>query len=166
MLLVWFIFEQSQFPISSHWTQAIFSLIIIYIFKKCLQTWERKWIIQIHMPIPNNKGSWIWSINNQFKFQYKTIALIIWVKNFTCRNVISLGSYPKLLNNNLTSKNNDYNWSKVINDKHIKCSWELCMDMSWFVVFAMLSHGFCHNPNIGFATKYGVQGPMRPRECV
>jgi hypothetical protein len=45
-------------------------------------------------------------------------------------------------------------------DNHIKCSWELCMDMSWFVVFAMLSHGFCHNFNIGFATKCKVQGSV------
>jgi hypothetical protein len=36
----------------------------------------------------------------------------------------------------------------------------------WFVIFAMLSHGFCHNRNIGFTTKCGVQGPMRPKECV
>jgi hypothetical protein len=25
---------------------------------------------------------------------------------------------------------------------------------------------FCHTPNMGFATKCGVQKHMRPRECV
>jgi hypothetical protein len=43
----------------------------------------------------------------------------------------------------------------------ITCGWFHC-----FLVKTWVHKLLCYNPNIGFATKYQVQRPMKPKECV